>query len=89
MTSGQSSLYKLQNCFVAGRKEQPIPKAISITKNILAKGACRVHGGGFAGSILVIVKNDEISSFITQIHKYYSVKDVIPLKVRSVGTIVL
>jgi len=87
--SGLSSLYKLQNCFVAGKKEQPIPKALSVSRRFLFGGANRVHGGGFAGSILNIVKNENVGAFIDEMCKYFPVKDIIPLKVRSVGTIVL
>lgn len=87
--SGKSSLYKLQNCFVVGRSEQPIPKALSVSERYLKGGANRVHGGGFAGSILNVVKNDNVSEFIGEMSKYFSSKDIIPLKVRRVGTIVL
>lgn len=87
--SGESSLYMLQNCFVAGRSEQPIPKAIAIVKNILRSCACRVHGGGFAGSILVVIKNEEKERFLVEINKFFPKENIIPLKVRSVGTIVL
>ncbi len=87
--SGESSLYMLQNCFVAGYNEQPIPKAIALVKKILPNCACRVHGGGFAGSILIVVKNEEKEYFLAEINKYFSKGDVIPLKVRAVGAIVL
>lgn len=87
--SGKSSLYKLQNCFVAGSSEQPIPKAIAIAEKYLKHGAVRIHGGGFAGCILCVVKNDEINSFMSETERYFNAEDIIPLKVRSVGTIVL
>ncbi len=87
--SGISSLCKLQNCYVAGGKEQLIPKALSIAENFLQGGANRVHGGGFAGTILNIVKNQNLNSFIDNMSKFYNVENIIPLKVRSVGTIVL
>lgn len=87
--SGESSLYMLQNCFVQGRSEQPIPKAIAVIKNILPNCACRVHGGGFAGSVLVVVKNEEKEDFLLKINKYFTKENIIPLKVRTVGAIVL
>lgn len=87
--SGQSSLYKLQNCFVAGRSDQPIPKALAVSKRALSDGANRVHGGGFAGSILNVVKNDKLENFIKEMSKFFASSDIIPLKVRSIGTIVL
>ncbi len=87
--SGISSLCKLQNCYVAGSNEQLIPKALAVAEKYLAGGVNRVHGGGFAGTILNIVKNDNLQGFIDGMSKYYDKKDIIPLKVRSVGTIVL
>ena len=87
--SGISSLCKLQNCYVSGSSDQAIPKALSITANYFVNGANRVHGGGFAGTILNIVKNDEVETFIESISKFYGNNNVIPLKVRKVGTITL
>jgi galactokinase len=74
---------------VAGSSEQPIPKALSISAKFLNGGANRVHGGGFAGTILNIVKNQDKDYFIECMSKFFPVKDIIPLKVRTVGTIVL
>jgi galactokinase len=87
--SGVSSLCKLQNCYVAGSSEQPIPKALSVAERFLRGGANRVHGGGFAGTTLNIVKNENLDFFINEMNAYYKREDIIPLKVRSVGTIVL
>lgn len=87
--SGESSLCKLQNCYVSGRTEQPIPKALAIAKTFNVNGASRVHGGGFAGSILNVVKNSEKDMFISKMKAFYSDCDILPLRVRSVGTIVL
>lgn len=87
--SGLSSLWKLQNCFVAGSKEQLIPKAISIASLYLKGGVSRVHGGGFAGSVLNVIKSSNLEEFIKHMSKFYEKKNIIPLKIRSVGTIVL
>lgn len=87
--SGISSLWKLQNCYVAGSGEQLIPKALAITEHFLNGGANRVHGGGFAGCILCIVKNENKKDFITSVTKFYGAENVIPLHVRTVGSTVL
>ena len=87
--SGVSSFMNVQNCYVPGETEQLIPKALAITKNYLNGGANRVHGGGFAGTILNIVKNEDVDNFIEQVAKFYDRDSIIPLKVRSVGTTVL
>ncbi len=86
--SGLSSLWQLQNCYVPS-KEQPIPKAIALSNKFLKTGACRVHGGGFAGCVLNIIKNDEVSEFVENMSRYYKREDIIILSVRPVGAIVL
>ena len=87
--SGVSSMCLLQNCFVPGRDDQLIPKALAVTENYLDDGVNRVHGGGFAGSILNIVKNESLDKFLTKACEFFSAENVIPLRVRSCGTIVL
>ena len=87
--SGLSSLWKLQNCFVAGSKEQLIPKAISIASPYLKGGVSRVHGGGFAGSVLNVIKSSNLEEFVKHMSNFYEKKNIIPLKIRSIGTIVL
>ncbi len=87
--SGISSMCKLQNCYVAGSKEQSIPKALAVCEKFLCGGANRVHGGGFAGTILNVVKNSSTKEFIEKASAIFGEEKVIPLRVRSVGTIVL
>ena len=87
--SGQSSLYKLQNCFVPKSDNQPIVKAIALCSKITRGGAVRIHGGGFAGCILCIVKNVVLDDFISDVKCYYDDKDIIILSVRDKGAIVL
>ena len=87
--SGQSSLYKLQNCFVPKSDTQPIVKAIALCSKITRGGAVRIHGGGFAGCILCIVKNVVLDDFISDVKCYYDDKDIIVLSVRDKGAIVL
>ncbi len=80
---------KLQNCFVVGSDCQVIPKYLSIASVYLNGGVNRVHGGGFAGTILNIVKNDNLERFICSVSKHFGSKNVLPLRVRSCGTKVL
>ncbi len=87
--SGISSLCKLQNCFVAGSSCQVIPKYLSIAGKYLNGGVNRVHGGGFAGTILNIVKNDNLEYFLEKVSNHFGSENVIPLKVRSCGAKVL
>lgn len=87
--SGISSLTKLQNCYVSGKVEQPIVKALSVSAKYLNGGAVRIHGGGFAGCVLCIVKKGYLEEFIEQMKCYYEPCDIIPLFIREKGAIVL
>lgn len=87
--SGFSSQTLLQNTFPAGDTDQAIPTALAIARRYLRGGANRVHGGGFAGTILNVVQNEYVEEFTENMSKIYGGGKVVPLKVRSVGTIVL
>ena len=87
--SGESSVIKLQNCMVSGSEYQPIIKTLSILSQIKECLACRVHGGGFTGCVLAIAKTIDSSIFKEKASKIFGNNNIIPLKVRSVGAIVL
>lgn len=87
--SGISSQTLLQNTYPAGDIDQPIPTALAIAKKYLGDGAKRVHGGGFAGTILNVVKNDHVSCFVDEMSKIFGKDKVLPLKVRTVGATIL
>lgn len=63
--SGNSSFQYLQN--VSSRRdprEQPIALALAVSDRILAgRGAARVHGGGFAGTIQAFVPEDLVEEY--------------------------
>ena len=63
--SGKSSWCCLQNVMPAGRKEhQEVAIALALAEELLAgSGACRVHGGGFAGTIQAFVPVDKLDAF--------------------------
>ena len=63
--SGLSSELLLQNIWSpSAPKEQAVSLALSVGKELLCgKGAIRVHGGGFAGTIQAFVPNDKLADF--------------------------
>ena len=69
--SGNSSWKWLQNCFTASAcQEQGITIALALTELFIAekqRGACRVHGGGFAGVIMAMLPNDLTDEYIEYI----------------------
>ncbi len=63
--SGISSALHLQNTWsISDPKQQAIPIALARGKELLdGKGAIRVHGGGFAGTIQAFVPNERVALF--------------------------
>ncbi len=63
--SGRSSYMYLQNIFPSGAVEhQNVALALCVCEKLLnGKGACRVHGGGFAGTVQAFVPTQEVEAF--------------------------
>ena len=85
--SGNSSYMYLQNIFASSApEEQGLSSALYIAKEILGdKGACRVHGGGFAGTIQAFVPNDMLEKFKTKIENIFGEGSCYILTIRPVG----
>lgn len=84
--SGESSLILLQNCYVPGDVKQPVVLGIELSKNFIKDGAVRVHGGGFAGSILAIVNDREVKQYTQFMKKLFGENNVFEASIRSIGT---
>ena len=67
--SGYSSYMYLQNVIPAGYKQhQDVAVALALCEHYLAgRGAYRVHGGGFAGTVQAFVPFDILDSFVASI----------------------
>ncbi len=65
MDSGNSSFKYLQNAYPSfNTEEQGLSLALAITENFLnGDGACRVHGGGFAGTIQAFIPNNLVTPY--------------------------
>ena len=63
--SGRSSWLYLQNVVPAGyTAHQELAVALALADHLLdGRGACRVHGGGFAGTIQAFVPIDMLEDF--------------------------
>ena len=90
--SGNSSCKWLQNCFTTKNPaEQSITLAQALTENYLKKcerrGACRVHGGGFAGTIQVFIPNESLDGYLKMVKNIFGEKSVEILSIRPVGSI--
>ena len=87
--SGQSSYDLLQNCYYPEDKEQGLSLALTITKKILRRGAVRVHGGGFAGTILTIVHQDDANDYISKMSSLFGASNIYRVTPNFTGTTIL
>lgn len=87
--SGISSGNLLQNLFSNNTPtEQAIPLAIAMSKSILGnKGAVRVHGGGFAGTIQAFVPTEMVNEYKDSIERIFGDGSCHQMKIRPVGGI--
>lgn len=87
LESGASSYMYNQNVFATKQPDiQPVSLALSISESVLkGKGAWRVHGGGFAGTIQAFVPNDLLEKYKTEIERIFGEGSCYVLSVRPVG----
>lgn len=83
--SGNSSYDLLQNCYPKGDTAQPIPLALAIVKRHPDTLACRVHGGGFAGTILIMVEKSKRSAYVDYCAGIFGKENVFGIGVRNYG----
>ena len=78
-----------QNVFsVKQPSNQPVSVALSICERVLTgKGAWRVHGGGFAGTIQAFVPDSALNDFTKEITAVFGDDSCHILKIRSRGGI--
>ena len=86
--SGLSSWTLLQNCYsTRSPHQQGIPLALAISAQLLGKkGAYRVHGGGFAGTIQVFIPIESVAAYVLQMEMIFGQGACYPVMVRSVGS---
>lgn len=89
--SGNSSWKWLQNCFTnSAYQEQGITVALALTELFIAekqRGACRVHGGGFAGVIMAMLPNDLVDEYVAYIEKAIGEGNAYRMSIRPYGAI--
>jgi galactokinase len=82
--SGHSSFCFLQNAYPGkAPREQGISLALALTEEFLGEnGACRVHGGGFAGTIQTYVPNEKAELYKNYMSTFFGEGSVTPLRIR-------
>lgn len=89
--SGNSSWKWLQNCFTnSSYQEQGITVALALTELFIeekGRGACRVHGGGFAGVIMAVLPNDLVDEYIEYIERCTGKGSAYRMSIRPYGAV--
>lgn len=85
--SGDSSYKFLQNVYAdCDVQNQSISIGLALSERILGdNGVCRVHGGGFAGTIQAFVKDENVTMYKEEIEKVFGSGSCHILKVRKYG----
>lgn len=85
--SGRSSFMYNQNVYTPKNPtEQKLSLALCVTEDILAgRGAFRVHGGGFAGTIQAFVPNDILAEYKEKTEQIFGKGSCHVLIIRPVG----
>ena len=85
--SGNSSYKYLQNVYSnSDVQHQNVSLALSLSEYFLGdNGVCRVHGGGFAGTIQAFVNNDAVADYQEKMNQVFGDGACSVLKVRKYG----
>ncbi|WP_017812978.1 galactokinase family protein [Paenibacillus shenyangensis] len=90
--SGNSSWKWLQNCYRdSDHHDQSMAIALAITEIYLQDiggGACRLHGGGFAGVILAVIPNEHAAGYRALIEKTLGTS-IFDIRIREKGAFCL
>lgn len=91
--SGESSFKFLQNIYSpADPAKQNVAVALAFTQKFLKEqgnkaGVCRIHGGGFAGTIQVFIKNEFLEHYKQKIEQIFGNNSCHIMKIRSQGAV--
>ena len=92
LASGRSSFEYLQNVYTTKNvSEQGLSLALCVTDGLLSGKGCayRVHGGGFAGTIQVFVKNEYADEYCEKINAVLGEGAAMKLNIRPLGAVKL
>lgn len=85
--SGDSSYKLLQNCYPSGDTDMRIPLALALVKKYTnGQGALRVHGGGFAGTMIAYVPHSVTNNLTKELYKVFGDNNVFVIAIRNSGT---
>lgn len=87
-SSGNSSYNKLKNCYVESEDEK-LPSALKYIKEICPNCYSRVHGGGFAGTMLMVIKKTEVRNVLQTLKEKFGNENVMLVSLTQDGTTVI
>lgn len=89
--SGQSSIALLQNiCSQSSPEHQAVGVTIALAQKLLeGRGAVRVHGGGFAGTVQAYVPTDRVDGFRREIDAVLGDGACSVVRIRPIGGAVI
>lgn len=84
---GHSSFEYNQNAYcTADIRKQSIPLALAVSERILSGyGACRLQGGGFAGTIQAFVPNELVHNYTKEMDNIFGISACQKLTIRNIG----
>lgn len=86
--SGNSSALMLQNCEShTSTREQGVLLALALTRRFFPESVCRVHGGGFAGTVQAYVPENKVPDFISKMEHVFGENAVLRLLTGRPGVI--
>ena len=86
--SGESSWKLLQNLYVPASANQEMPLALEMSRRMLeGRGAWRIHGGGFAGTILAFVPFDMLDAYRAAMDGVFGENATTVLAIRPEGVV--
>ncbi len=83
--SGRNSYELLQNNINVSSERQNISLAIGLTRELLSRGAVRVHGGGFEGTILAFVHREDLKDYLQVMRNVFGRNNVHDVEIRNCG----
>ena len=78
-----------QNCYsTRSPAQQGIPLALAVSDALIAgRGAWRVHGGGFAGTIQAFVPQALVAQYVQTMNSIFGPAACYPISIRASGSV--
>ncbi len=75
----------LGNTMVPGIYDHSPQQCVDLAANYIGKGAVRMMGGGFGGSVLAFLYPEDVHDFVENMAKYYGHENIIPVEIPATG----